>query len=70
MTNGIGESLTIAYRVKATDQYGIVQYEQDFQYRPDFDAYMVAHRNANKIELLFKECKVEVIPLTIEDMVK
>jgi hypothetical protein len=69
-SNSIADSLPIAYRVTAIDEYGILQYQQDFQYRPDFDAYKVAHRNAAKIQSLFDECKVEVTPLTIKDMVK
>jgi len=57
----------IGYRVMATDKGGVDQYRQDFLYRADFNAYEVAHSNADKIERLFPECMVRVTDLTDED---
>jgi hypothetical protein len=64
----IADSLPIAYRVRAVDRQGIVQYSQEFHFRVDFDAQAVANKNADRIRKLFDDCMVTVDPLTFEDL--
>jgi hypothetical protein len=66
----VANPLPVAWRVRAVDHCGVIQHEQEFHIRPDFDPQTTAHRHAERIHLLFPECRVSVEELTFDDVKK